>query len=305
MNETILITGVTGFLGSHIFKFLVENTGYKVLGLKRPTSDLLRIKNYESSLIDLTPGYSNIDGIMKKYNVKAIIHCATNYGRGGISCAEVLDSNLIFPIKLIESAVENGVDLFINTDSYFNKENFSYMYLQNYSLSKKSLGLWLKYFANKIKVANVVLEHIYGENDSLSKFTSFLIHKIALEKTSEVELTSGDQKRDFIYIQDVVTAYKTILDFCLNNKMTYRNFEVGTGKALSIKHFAMAVKDISGSTTALNFGAIPYREDEIFISEAENSMLLNLGWKPQFFYKDGIREYIKNEQTIVNCNSNI
>ena len=81
----------------------------------------------------------------------------------------------MYPINLLEMAVKNNVGVFINTDSYFNKENLSYNYLLNYSLSKKSLNLWLKHFSKKIKIINMVLEHIYGEYDNDNKFIEKII----------------------------------------------------------------------------------------------------------------------------------
>ena len=44
MGEKVLITGITGFLGSHLAKTLVEE-GYEIIGLKRNSSSLVRIRN--------------------------------------------------------------------------------------------------------------------------------------------------------------------------------------------------------------------------------------------------------------------
>lgn len=315
-NKYILITGATGFLGSHILDYMIKNTEYKFIALKRVNSKLDKIKFLSNDIprqifsdivtfIDVeTPACTNLDEIFSSYNICAVIHCATDYGRNKTSCMSVIDSNIIFPIRLLESAIKFNVDLFINTDSYFNKPNFTYNYLQNYSLSKKSLNLWLRYFSNKIKIANCILEHMYGELDSINKFTSFLISEIAIKNSPSIDLTYGDQKRDFIYIQDVVSAYKVILDFCLNNKIKYRDFEIGTGISTSVKEFASTVKQKAKSNTMINFGVIPYREDEIFISVAENSSLLNLGWQPKYNIKEGIEKYI-NYEKIINCDTYI
>lgn len=45
---TVLLTGATGFLGSHLLKTLV-NKGYKVVVLKRSTSDMWRLEGFENA----------------------------------------------------------------------------------------------------------------------------------------------------------------------------------------------------------------------------------------------------------------
>ena len=293
---TILLTGATGFLGSHMLKTILKSTDYNVVVLKRSFSDTWRIKEEITServkVYDIDKiGIENID----TQSIYAVIHCATEYGRKENSCLQVLETNLIFPIKLLELAVKNGIELFINTDSYFNKENLSYSYLLNYSLSKKSLNLWLKHFSKKIKVINMVLEHIYGEYDNSNKFIESMIQKIAIEKVSAVDLTPGEQKRDFIYVEDVCNAYIKAIHFAQNNNFRYRQFDIGTGEKTSIKSIVTTIKEISASPTVLNFGAVPYREDEIMCSVADVAELTTL-LNPGKFKK--ITEGIKN---IINC----
>jgi len=138
--KTVLLTGATGFLGSHLLEKLVSLNEYELIIIKRSFSDTKRInhllnKNIYVHDIDKYP----LENIFKDKKVDIIIHTATDYGKIDNSCYKVLETNLIFPIMLIEFAAKNQVEVFINTDSYFNKDNLSYSYLLNYSLSKKSL----------------------------------------------------------------------------------------------------------------------------------------------------------------------
>jgi len=299
MCKNIILTGATGFLGSHILKDLLEKTNFNIIVLKRSFSDTIRIKkfinNKKIQFFDIDN--TSLDALPFK-NCKAIIHVATDYGRES-NCSNVLETNLIFPVKLLELACQNNVELFINTDSYFNKENMSYLYLQNYSLSKKSLNLWLKYFSKKIKIINLILEHIYGDNDNPQKFVSQMINKIAIEEVDSVDVTYGDQKRDFVFVDDVSDAYITTLNYGLKNNFRYKKFEVGTGETTSIKVLLNQIKNISKSKTIINFGAIPYRDDEIMMSQADNIDLLELGWKPIFKIDEGIKKIIERENKCI------
>lgn len=310
-KNNIIITGATGFLGSHILKHFIKYTDYNFIVLKRSFSNDYRIKqelnNSRVQAFDIDK--INLEDVFKTYNNKilSIIHCATDYGRN-TTCANVLQTNLIFPIRLLELAIENNCLSFINTDSYFNKENFSYLYLQNYSLSKKSLNLWLKNFASNIKIINLILEHIYGSNDNSNKFTQSMIKNIAIDKIKEIDCTYGDQERDFIYVSDVCKAYEIALNYSINHQFRYKTFNVGTGKTTSIKLFINLIKEISKSDSKINFGKLPYRKDEIMLSCADNLELLDLGWKPLITLKEGIAQYIREEkinETTYTSSSNI
>ena len=177
----IVLTGATGFLGSKLLgKLLAE--GYDVAAIIRTDSSLARIerwtvhKNIKLYNIEKT----NPRAIFEENKIDAIVHTATEYGRGGGAISKILEPNLILPIRLIELGIEHHTACFINTDSYFNKGGSSYFNLLNYSLSKKSLLVWLQQLSNKIRVVNVTLEHMYGPADSRSKFVENLIQEIAV-----------------------------------------------------------------------------------------------------------------------------
>ena len=291
----ILLTGATGFLGSHLLEMLTSLPNTEVIVLKRSFSNTARIKHLLNA-----PSFStfNVDQvelaeIFNNRQIDIIIHTATEYGRNETTSLKTIETNLLFPIKLIELAIQNGTSTFINTDSYFNKENFSYSHLINYSLSKKVFLQWLIHFSKKIKICNLVLEHIYGEGDDLSKFVPSMINDIVVEKKPLVNTTYGHQKRDFIYVKDVVNAYKTVINYALTNNFRFRSFEVGTGTSLSIQDFLKEIKSISKSTSQLNFGALPYRDDEIMNSYADITELTNSGWKTQYTVNEGLHLTIK------------
>ena len=263
--KTILLTGATGFLGSHLLSYLANFNDIKIVALKRSFSNLGKIKTILSKPnciffdIDKIP----INTIFQSNHIDAIVHCATEYGREDTPCSKVLECNLNLPIELLENALEYNVTAFINTDSYFNKKKYNYPHLLNYSLSKKALAFWLESFSSRIKIINVMLEHIYGEFDNPEKFVETMIRKIAIEKVPSVDLSESSQKRDFIYVGDVCKIYKNILDYVLCNPVTYENYEIGTGSSISIRNFVSLIKEVSVSQTILNFGSLPQRENEI------------------------------------------
>lgn len=290
----ILLTGCTGFLGSHLLKALAGLPGTKICALKRSSSNLHRVKGLLShpqiAFIDIDE--VDLSEVFRQHKIDLILHTATEYDRTNTHAVKTLETNLLFPLRLLEQAVAHHVKTFINTDSYFNKDNKIYSHLFNYSLSKKNLHEWLKLFSSKIKICNMMLEHIYGEHDNTDKFVEIMVQKIAIKQIDSIDLTSGSQKRDFIYVDDVVSAFLRVIEFSKTHQFTYKNFEVGIGSSISIKEFVMTVKEISKSKTVLNFDVLPQRADEIVESAADNASLKQIGWAPQFTLNQGIQKIL-------------
>ncbi|RTY83457.1 NAD-dependent epimerase/dehydratase family protein [Flavobacterium sp. LS1P28] len=291
MQNKILLTGATGFLGSHLLKRLIE-AGADVLILVRETSNKERIKNLEGfSIFTINKQLSNIDALFEMYSIDTIIHVATEYGRD-LPYSSVLESNVLLPIKLIESADKKKLNLFVNTDSFFSKFQ-DYSYLKEYIMSKNIFTDYLKSLSG-IQVFNLQLEHIYGEFDSKTKFITSVMGKILVNEKS-IKLTEGSQKRDFIYVLDVVDAYLVVLA----NKQVlgqYTEFEVGTGSSISVKDFVSKIHQIMDSKSDLLFGALVGRINEIKDSKANNLNLCKLGWKPKFTYETAIKRIVSLEK---------
>lgn len=292
MKINILLTGGTGFLGSFLVKKIISKSdSYNLIILKRTTSNMKRLNKIKKQIQVYNLDEIELSTVFKENKIDIIIHTAVEYGKNSSDCIKILNTNLMFPISLLEEAIKYNVKMFINTDSYFNKDNFSYNSLLHYALSKKSLKIWLKYFSKNIKVVNLVLEHIYGAYDNDDKFVEYIIQQVAVKKVDTLNLTGGEQKRDFIHVSDVVSAYLAILKH-INQEFHFREYYVGNGKSFSIKEFTSYVKEFSNSNTKLNFGALEYRSDEIMNSVADNSELLNLGWSPKFDLEHGIKEIL-------------
>lgn len=285
----IVLTGATGFLGSNLLGKLLAD-GYKVAAIVRTDSSLTRIERWMSHQNLKLYNIEKINPrvIFEENKVDVIVHTATEYGRGDGAISKILEPNLILPIRLIELGIEHHTKCFINTDSYFNKGGSTYSNLLNYSLSKKSLLVWLKQLSNQIRIVNVTLEHMYGPGDSRSKFVENLIQEVAVDRLSRVRLTHGHQKRDFVYVDDVAEAFMKLIEYGRNHEFTFKNFEVGTGESVQVCDFAQMIKDLSHSTSVLGFGDIQYRSDEIMDSKADISALAELGWASSIGIREGL-----------------
>lgn len=289
-KNTILLTGATGFLGSCLLESFIA-LNYNVIILKRSTSSITRIKDFLNNIIfydiDLLP---SLDCVFVQNKVGIIVHTACCYGRRNESLEEIIHTNLIFGINLVELGVKFKVKTFINTGTLLPKKT------NNYSLSKSQLTEWLKIKSTEIQVINLKIEHMYGPKDDEKKFLPWLINEMIFGN-KKINLTSGFQKRDFIYIDDVVAAYNLIISKTeeLNN---WVEFDIGTNSFVNVKDFIIQIAnelenihDIN-IVSRLKFGAIDYRESDVMIPNIDNSKLIDLGWTPKVSLNEGLKKIL-------------
>ena len=288
----ILLTGSTGFLGSYLLKSFVKS-GYEVIALKRSTSNTYRINDYLKKVTLYNIDKVNLEDIFKKHKINIVINTVTNYGRIDNKISSILDTNLIFGLKLLEESVNSNAKAFINTDTLLERN------INAYTLSKAQLVDWIKFLSNKqTKMINIKIEHMYGALDDENKFIYWLINKLK-QNVEKIDLTSGVQKRDFIYIDDIVSAYEIIIQN-INTFSNYEEFELGSGNSIEVKNFVEKIyQEISNKqtlSTKLNFGAVSYRDNENMNIQANIEKLTNLAWKPKVSIKDGIKKILEKEK---------
>jgi len=286
---TILLTGATGFLGSYLLKAFINN-GYEVIALKRSTSNTYRIDDCLNQIILYDIDKTELLDIFENHTIDVVVNTVTNYGRKDTKIFSIVDTNLMFGLKLLEESVNANVKACINTDTLLERD------INAYAISKAQLVDWIKFLSNKnTKMINIKIEHMYGPLDDENKFIYWLINQLK-QNVENIDLTSGVQKRDFIYINDIVSAYETMIKN-IDRFSNYEEFELGSGNSIEAKEFVkQIVKELNIKqtiTTKLNFGAIPYRANENMNMEANIAKLQSLGWKPQVSIEDGIKKIIK------------
>lgn len=292
LKKTLLITGASGYLGSHLAHRLVAD-GHVVGIIRRATSSLDRIVGIldKIKIFDVERVHEPFEALGR---VDAVIHTATNYGRRGEPVTSVFEANSAFPLRLLEAAISNDVKMFINADTSLDP------YLNAYTLSKHQFKEWGCHLARdgRYRFVNLRLEHMYGATDDPAKFATYVV-RACIGNMPELKLTKGEQFRDFIYINDVVDAYVSILNCPTMIGGDYIDIDVGSGVAVTIREFAELVKTITGASTRLDFGALPYREHETMFGKADTSRLCTLGWERKHDLRTGLEKMIAAERSLL------
>jgi nucleoside-diphosphate-sugar epimerase len=288
LSETVLLTGGTGFLGSHLAHELVKNN-YSVIIAKRSSSNTWRLDDILEEIACYDIDKTGLEAAFSDRHIDVVIHAACCYGRNHEPASVVVDTNVLFGLRVFECAELYKADTFMNTGTLLPEK------LNSYSLSKQQFVTWLQKAAGKVQAITMRPEHMYGPKDDPAKFVSWVIAQLDSDQ-KEISLTSGTQERDFVHVADVARACLYAVKHRSELK-DYNEFEVGTGHSIMVREFISELdrqykKQRPENQTRLNFGGVPYREGEMMRMKTDIGPLTALGWKPVFGFKEGIETII-------------
>ncbi len=300
-SKKILITGGTGFIGSHlIHKLLAKN--YSIVLLKRKKSDTWRIKDIlkKVKVYDVNLN-TNFKKILRDESVYGIIHLATKHikiHKNSSDIKKMNESNITFPTLLLNAAVNQNIQFFINTGTFTEyrlkgliSERTPLSPYNYYTATKVAFETILRYYEKqkKIKAITLKLFSPYGEKD-INKIIPLLSKSFYEGK--KLELTQGNQKLSFTYISDIVLAYeKTLTFFELNKYRKYETFNIGSNESWSIRELVKKLEKITKKTNCVEFGKKTFlRDDEVVIKCDVRKAKIMLQWQPKVKIMKGLKK---------------
>jgi nucleoside-diphosphate-sugar epimerase len=140
---------------------------------------------------------------------------------------------------------------------------------------------------------------MYGPYDSKDKFLPWLMHQI-IQTENNIPLTSGEQERDFIYIDDVVSAYLSVLEK-LDELELHNKADLTSGRFMKLKEFILIVANEIAKTKKndvvgrLKFGSILNRKGETINLDLDDTLIQKIDWSPKIDFETGIQKLIEKE----------
>ncbi|WP_440915350.1 NAD-dependent epimerase/dehydratase family protein [Candidatus Pelagibacter sp.] len=273
MKQKILVTGGSGFIGSHMVRELIKRN-YEVAITTKYDSVYENIRLYnlwkKIKVIECDLRHSNSINKIKDFNPKIIIHFAAyNDVKGSfLNYNEALESNTIGTANLLENFKSYDQFVYISTSEVYGYQKRGLLFhekllphpISPYSIGKYTGELYAQMHMQHMRKPIKILRpfNVFGETQSNKAVIPELIEKFIKNET--VKITKGLQTREFNYVGNTVN----FLYQALNRNSFFNNIvNISDGNEISIKALAKKIQELTNSKSKLIIGGLTERPTEI------------------------------------------
>ena len=289
--QCVLLTGATGFIGSHLAWHLVA-AGKNVHIVVRPESDLDQLEELTDRIrIHVFDGKTEgLVEIMRSVAPACVYHLASLFVAEHQPCdiSPLIQSNIQFGVQLLEAMKECCISSIVNAGtSWQNFENCRSRSSSLYAATKEAFEVFVRYFADahRLSVITLRLFDSYGPGDKRRKLFWHL--REAARRGTQLQMSTGEQVLELVYIDDLVRAFAVAGDRAsIISKGTVELFRVPSLKSMSLRQIVERYAQITGRQIDVAWGARQYRAREVFHPWEGDPVLP--GWKPQVGLDEGI-----------------
>lgn len=303
MKSKILVTGGSGFIGSHLVRELVKKR-YNVAITTKYDSIYENIRLFKIwnkiKIIESDLRYSNTINKINEFRPNIIFHLAAyNDVKGSFSnYSEALESNIIGTSNLLENLKNYKQFIYISTSEVYGSQNVKNYFSERmqpnpispYSIGKYSGEIYAQMHMRHLKKPIKILRpfNVFGESQSEKAVIPELIKKFINNEV--VKITQGKQTREFNYVGNTVS----FLIKAMENRKLFNNItNISDGNEISIKNLAQKIKKMTNSNSKLIIGGIPERKTEIKRMKASTSKMKKfIKLKKKISFEQGLSKTI-------------
>lgn len=302
MKKNILITGATGFIGSHLARRMASED-YTVHLIVRESSDVSgTLSNNPNFVLHYYDGtQASLNKVIEVSQPLIVYHLASLFlsQHKSEDIKQLIESNVLFGTQLLEAMISNGIDKLVNTGtSWQHYQNDSFNPVNLYAATKEAFENILKFYTEttNLQVITLKLFDTYGPKDTRKKLFSLL--KEIAESGSELQMSPGEQLVDIVYIDDVVEAFLiagSMLES--SDQIGNKEYAISSGEPLSLRSIAGIFSTTVGKKLEIVWGGREYRNREVMIPWNNGERLPN--WNPKVSLEKGIISIMHEDDEVI------
>jgi UDP-glucose 4-epimerase len=299
----VLITGATGFIGSHLTARLIDE-GAQVHALTSTVSSVYpqrllpmrdRITLHEGNLADR----SAMDAVADAVRPKLVFHLGayTHVGKSWQRVDECVQANVQGTVNLLQALAPYGYDKFVYTGTSEIYGDVDVPFAEQgpvnpispYSVSKYAGERYCRMFFQGKGWPLVMVRpfNTYGPAQSPDRIIPEII--VRALRRQPLAMTQGRQTREFNYVTDIASGF---LAAALRGEPG-RLYNIGCGEEVSMRDLASTLLRLMGDPIKADFGALPDRPTEIWRMYADSTRArTELDWAPQVTLEEGLKKTI-------------
>jgi len=210
-NKKILILGSSGFLGSHLVKFLLKNNEVVQFDMNPPPQKIANSEFIKGSILDKTL----VTSAMKDVDIVYHFAAMTDIDIVNESPAQAIEVNIAGTSNVLEACVQEKIERFIFSSSVYVYSEFGGVYKS----TKQACELLIEDYNEMHDLGYTILQlgSVYGPGAKQINLISRLINESLTLKEIH-HYGTGEEVRQYIYVEDVVQAAATSIDNNYKNK---------------------------------------------------------------------------------------
>jgi nucleoside-diphosphate-sugar epimerase len=289
----VLVTGASGFLGSHVVRTLVRQ-GFDAVSVFHKTGFDEDRRHFRLDLRDTAA----MQKLFRQFQFSAVVHLAAS----GVSAEaenfeDLIAVNTLATAALARTALAHGIERFLYVGSGFEYRPQAHAMDESTPLgapnlygASKAAGWMLLQTLHRMEGLPLVTFRpfsVYGPGENPAKLVPYAIQQAL--NGEPIRLMLGSQVRDYVFVEDVVEALRLGLTAPSAVGQVY-NIGTGPNEARSVRQMVQEILSLTGAPLRLCWfdRASRSRRDPPYLVSDPTKAHVELGWRPRVALEEGL-----------------